>query len=153
MADGSSMGGFPGLSDLVSNLKNAVVNLSHLNSSLQSTLVNLVAINTSVASGVLDLAAINTSVIALNTSILSSFPRISGTFTLANATITVVTQPLVGATWKVAFVPTNATGALTQRTQGLFVSAVTAGSSFSVSTQSNSALGTETFEYIGFNPS
>ena len=104
--------------DLVSNLKNAVLQAGQIASAIQN-----------------------------------SFPRVSGTFTLSAATVTIVTQPSVGATWKVSFVPTNATGALTLRTQGLFVSAVTAGSSFSVSTQSNSALGTETFSYIGFNPS
>ena len=111
-------GFFGGLVDLVSNLKNVVVNLSHINTSIQN-----------------------------------AFPRISGTFTLANATVTVVTQPAVGASWRMSFVPTNATGALTQRTNGLFHSATVASTSFSVSTQSGSAIGTETFEYIGFNPS
>ncbi len=179
MANGTSSmgGGLFGLSDLVSNLKNAVVNISHLNSSIQSTLVTLGGISTSMASGVLDLAAINTSLAAvggigtsiasgvidlaaistslaaINTSIVASFPRISGTFTLSAATVSVVTQTLVGATWKVAFTPTNGTAALTLFTKGLYVSAVTAGSGFSVSTYTTTAVGTETFEYIGFNPS
>lgn len=155
MADGTSSpgGGLFGLSDLVSNLKNAVVNLAHLNSSIQSTLVTIGAINTAIQTGVSDLAAISTALVAINTSIVASFPRISGTFTLANATVTVVTQPAVGATWKVAFTPTNATATLTQYTKGLYVSAVTAGSGFSVSTYTTTAVGTETFEYIGFNPS
>ena len=154
--DPSTQGGqgfFGGVVDLVSNLKNVVVNLSHLNSSLQSSMVAVNAINTTVQSAVVDLIAINTSLLAISTAILTSFPRISGTFTLGNATVTVVTQPAVAASWKVTWQATNATGALTERTQGLFLSAVTAGSGFSVSTQSGSAIGTETFEYIGFNPS
>lgn len=87
------------------------------------------------------------------TAILQTFPRISGTFTLANATLSPVTNPSVDASFVVSFTPTNATGALTQRTNGLFLQAVTAGSGFVISTQSGSAIGTETFQYIGFNPS
>jgi hypothetical protein len=141
------------IDDLVSNLKNAVSNISHLNSSLQSTLTTLIAVSTSLASGTLDLVAINTSLIAINTAILTSFPRISGTFTLANATLSPVTNNQVRASFVVAWSPTNATAALTERTNGLFLQAVTAGSGFVVSTQSGSAIGTETFQYIGFNPS
>jgi hypothetical protein len=80
------------------------------------------------------------------------FPRTIGSFTLANATVTVVTQPAVKANSVVELMPTNATAALTQRTQGLFVSAYTAGTSFSLSTQSGSATGAETFQYIVVNP-
>jgi hypothetical protein len=82
-----------------------------------------------------------------------AFPRINGTFTLSNATVTVVTQPSIAASGIVLFTPKNATAALTQRTSGLFVSAVTAGVSFSISTQSGSALGSEIFSYICINPS
>lgn len=80
------------------------------------------------------------------------FPRTIATFTLSNATVTVVTQPAVLANAKVFFTPTNATAALLLRTQGLFHSASTAGVSFSLSTQSGSAAGTETFEYVVINP-
>lgn len=94
-------------------------------------------------------------VIAINavaSAILSSFPQVGGTFTLANATVTVVTQSQIGVNSKVFFTPTNATGTLTQRTAGLYHSTNTAGSSFSVSTQTGLALGTETFEYLVFGP-
>lgn len=85
--------------------------------------------------------------------ITNAFPRVNGTFTLSNATTTVVTQPSVGASARVFITPTNATAALLQRTSGLFHSATVAGASFSISTQSGTAAGTETFEYILINPS
>lgn len=83
----------------------------------------------------------------------NAFPRINGTFTLGGGTTTVVTQPSIAASGIPMFVPTNATAALTQRTGGLYVSAVTAGVSFSISTQSGTTFGTETFKYIVINPS
>ncbi len=78
---------------------------------------------------------------------------VSGTFTLSNATTTVVTQTAVKANSVLTgLTPTNATAALTQRTAGIYHSANTVGASFSVSTQSGSATGTETFEYTLFTP-
>lgn len=94
-------------------------------------------------------------VIALNaiaTAILASFPQVGGTFTLSNATVTVVTQPLIAANSKVFFTPTNGTAALTLRTQGLYHATNTAGLSFSVSTQTGLAIGSESFEYLVFGP-
>ena len=85
--------------------------------------------------------------------IQNTFPRISGTFTMANATLSPVTNNQVKASFVVGLTATNATGALTYRTNGLFLQAVTAGSGFVISTQSGSAIGTETFSYIGFSPS
>lgn len=76
-----------------------------------------------------------------------------GTLQLSNATTTVVTQPDTTADSFIALTATNATAALTQRSNGLFVSARTAGASFSLSTQSGQAAGTETFSYIVWNPS
>ena len=81
------------------------------------------------------------------------FPRIVGTFTLAAATTTVVTQPATAANSVVLLTPTNGTAALTARTLGLFQSANTPGASFSISTQGGAAAGTETFSYIMVNPS
>ena len=78
---------------------------------------------------------------------------VGGTFTLTNATTTVVTQTAVKANSVLALTPTNATAALTQRSQGIYHSANAVGASFSVSTQNGSALGTETFEYLLFSPS
>ncbi len=77
---------------------------------------------------------------------------VGGTFTLTNATTTVVTQTAVAANSILSLTPTNATAALTVRTQGLYHSASTTGASFSISTQSGSATGTETFEYLLFTP-
>lgn len=87
---------------------------------------------------------------ALNSTIQLHFPVVSGTFTLANATVTVVTQPAIAANSKVFFTPTNAAGALTMATFGLFHATNTAATSFSVSTQGGSATGTEQFEYVVF---
>lgn len=78
---------------------------------------------------------------------------VGGTFTLAAATTTVVAQPAVKANSIVTLTPTNATAALTQRTSGIYHSANSVGASFSVSTQSGSASGAETFEYLVFTPS
>jgi hypothetical protein len=81
------------------------------------------------------------------------FPRIVGTFTLAAATVTVVTQPATAANSVLIPFATNGTAALTVRSLGLFHSANTPGASFSVSTQGGAAAGSETFEYILVNPS
>ncbi len=110
-----------------------------INSTLKGIVVNLAG----------EVAAMN----AVATAILATFPRTNGTFTLANATVTVVTQPATRANSIVVFTPTNNTAALTLRTQGLFHSTNTTGVSFQLSTQVNSALGTETFEYLLFTPS
>src|SRR5215469_5289861 len=78
---------------------------------------------------------------------------VGGTFTLSNATTTTVTQTAIKANSIISLTPTNATAALTQRTQGIYHSANSVGASFSVSTQSGSAVGSETFEYTVFTPS
>lgn len=89
----------------------------------------------------------------INTTLQNTFPRINGTFTLSAGTTTVVTQSSIAASGIPLLMATNATAALTVRTAGLYVSAVTAGASFSVSTQNGTAVGTETFKYIVVNPS
>jgi hypothetical protein len=76
---------------------------------------------------------------------------IGGSFTLSNATVTVVPQPAILAGSVVIPYPTNATAALTERTAGLYVSNFTVGTSFSVSTQTGVAVGSETFSYVLFN--
>ncbi len=78
---------------------------------------------------------------------------VGGTFTLSNATTTVVSQANVQAGSIIIPFATNATAALTMRTNGLYISARTAASTFSISTQNGSALGTETFGYVIFTPS
>jgi hypothetical protein len=89
----------------------------------------------------------------LNTTLQAVFPRTVGSFTLAAGTTTTVTQPSIKANADVALTPTNATAALTQRSAGLFLSAITPGASFAVSTQNGTAQGSETFTYIVVNPS
>lgn len=81
----------------------------------------------------------------------NAFPRINGTFTLSNATTTVINQPSVGANAVISFAPTNAAAALLQRTAGVYHSATVAGTSFSISTQSGSAAGGEIFSYYVLN--
>lgn len=86
------------------------------------------------------------------TAIVGAFPRINGTFTLSAATTTNVTQASIAANGLVFFSPTNATAALIVRTNGLFVSLVTSGVGFQLSTQSGSATSGGTFSYIVLNP-
>jgi hypothetical protein len=82
----------------------------------------------------------------------NAFPRVSGTFTLANATVTAITQPGIVANGFPIWAPTNAAAALIERTAGLYVASVTAGTGFSMSTQTGTAQGTETFSYVLYNP-
>lgn len=82
-----------------------------------------------------------------------AFPRINGTFTLSAGTTTVVTQAQIAANGIVIPFAKNAAAALVVRTAGLYQSAVTSGAGFSMSTQSGTAAGTETFSYIVINPS
>lgn len=95
--------------------------------------------------GVTNLAAINQTLQAI-------FPRVNGTFTLAAATTTNVTQPNIVALSQVFFTPTNAAAALVMRTNGLFHATNTAGASFTLSTQAGSATAGATFEYFVINP-
>ena len=79
------------------------------------------------------------------------FPRIVGSFTLAAQTTTVVAQVAITANSHVYPQATNTSAALLQRTSGLFISALNPGVSFSISTQSGAAAGTETFNYFVVN--
>ncbi len=133
--------------DVNSTLKNIVTNVGLEAKAAGAISTALLSTN---ASALLAFAALGTTIASAITAV---FPRIGGTFTLANATLTVVTQPATQANAIVSLTATNGTAALTQRTQGLFLSTRTAGASFTLSTQSGSAIGTETFQYILFNPS
>lgn len=90
---------------------------------------------------------------AINSTLMSVFPRITGSFTLVNATTTIVAQPAVLANSIVIPVATNSAAALTARSAGIYLSALNPGVSFSISTQNGSATGTETFSYIVVSPS
>ncbi len=78
---------------------------------------------------------------------------VSGSFTLTGGTTTVVSQSSVTANSVIVFSPTNSSAVLTQNAGGLYISARTAASTFSVSTRSGTTLGSETFNYTLFNPS
>ena len=90
---------------------------------------------------------------SINQTLLKLLPRITGSFTFSAATTTIVTQPAVAANSLVFAMPTNATAALIVRTNGLFVSTLTPGASFTLSTQAGSATSGGTFQYIVINPS
>lgn len=87
----------------------------------------------------------------LTLAIQNMLPRVAGTFTMSNATTTVVAQPSISANAVVIPFALNASAALLQRTAGLYQSASTAGVGFSISTQSGSAAGGEIFSYIAIN--
>jgi hypothetical protein len=76
-----------------------------------------------------------------------------GTFTLAAAASTTVSNTSVRASSFIVFVPTNAAaGTLMQGTKSLYRSTVNAGTSFVVATaDGGSAAGTETFSYAVVN--
>ena len=73
---------------------------------------------------------------------------------MAAAATTPVTQPAITASSKVLLEPTNAAAAtLMGSVKSLYVSALTAGTGFTVATASGgNAAGTETFNYIVSNP-
>lgn len=70
-----------------------------------------------------------------------------GTFTLSAGASTTVAQPMIQSNSTVSLTPTNAAATNLQRTSGLYVSAIVAGTSFTVTTGTGSAAGTETFSY------
>lgn len=132
--------------DINSTLKGIVTNISNEVAAVQA--LGTAVVSAQNGGNSLLVIAIN----AVASAVLASFPQVGGTFTLANATVTVVTQTLIAVNSKVFFTPTNATAALTLRTQGLYHATNSAGTSFSVSTQTGAALGTEQFEYLVFGP-
>lgn len=77
------------------------------------------------------------------------FPRVAGTFTLAAAATTTVPQPATLSTSNIALTPLNAAAAtLMGSNKSLYISARTAGASFTVATASGAAAaGTENFGY------
>jgi hypothetical protein len=71
-----------------------------------------------------------------------------GTVTLAAAASTTVTQPAVKSNSVIQLTPTNAAAAtLMGSNKSVYVSAIVAGASFTLTTASSTAAGTETFNY------
>lgn len=104
------------------------------------------------------MATLQSGVVAINrlvTTLMNIWPRITGTFTLAAAPTTTVTQPGIKSTSLVVLTPTNAAAAtLMGGVKSLYVSALAPGTSFTVATANGTnAAGTETFSYAVFNPS
>lgn len=91
---------------------------------------------------------------SIQNTLLGVFPRVFGTFTLAAAATTTVTQPAVKANSIILWMPTDASaGTLQGSAKSLYVSTITPGASFVVSTASGgSAAGTETFNYVIYSP-
>ena len=149
---GGQLGG--SLADLVSNVKNCVTNISALNTSVQSATVAIqsatLTLQTTLQSTSL---ALTTAVFNVATAIISSFPRINGSFTFSAATTTVVSQGSIAANSIVVPFATNATAALIVRSNGLFHLSNQPTTSFTMSTQVNSAPSGGTFNYIVINPS
>ena len=138
---------------IVANLSSEVAALQALTTTLGSTSSNIVvAINALTTTMGSTSANLVTAVNAVASAVIAAFLPATGSFTLANATVTVVSQSAVQTNSVVFFTPTNATAALTVRTAGLYWSNTTTGTSFSVSTQTGSAIGTETFKYVVITP-
>lgn len=89
----------------------------------------------------------------LTAAIQAIFPRIAGSLTLANATTTVVAQTGITATSRVFLQPTSSTAAALVAAPGLYISTTTVGASFTISTVSGTAAGTETLNYFVINTS
>ena|ERR1700677_4469181 len=95
----------------------------------------------------------NANTLTLISAIQSVFPRITGSFTLAAAATTTVTQPEITATSVVLPFPTNAAAAtLMGSAKALYIKTLTPGASFTVETaNAANAVGSETFSYIVAN--
>jgi hypothetical protein len=90
-----------------------------------------------------------TSLSKIALALTNAFPTIvSGNITLSAATTTVVSQTGTVATSIVLLSATNTSAASTVLFNGVYISAIVAGTSFSVSTLNNPAGGNETFSYV-----
>ena len=91
----------------------------------------------------------------LRDAILTTFPRITGTFTLAASATNTIPNTSVTSTSVIMLMPTSADAATLMASAGsLYISALTSGASFAVTT-ANAGVppGTCTFSYILVNPS
>jgi hypothetical protein len=97
-------------------------------------------------------------VVAINgwtQALLSVWPRTTGSFTLAAAATTTVSQQNIKSTSVIMLTATNATAAtLMGSAKALYIVSRTPGTGFVVGTASAAAAaGTETFDYAIFSPS
>lgn len=114
---------------------------------LQGGNINLEDVVTQLAMGVRATMQLNETLKALT--------RLSGgSFTMANAATKVVADPNVTASSYIILQATNSHAAdLQAGAKALYISAKTAGTSFTVATQDgNAAVGDEEFDYIIYNP-
>lgn len=97
---------------------------------------------------------INKNISKLIEAVQGIFPRVTGSFTMANAASKVVTETGVRANSIILLQDTNAAaGTLQAGANRIYPSAKTAGASFTVATAGGgAAAGTETFDYIIVNP-
>lgn len=73
---------------------------------------------------------------------------ISGSFTMTTGVATfVVAQPAVQAQSTISLTALNSDGAAAQRTNGIYISTVTPGTSFTISTQTGTVSGSPQFSY------
>jgi hypothetical protein len=84
----------------------------------------------------------------------TSFPRILGSFTMTATVTLAVPAPTITASGNVTITPRNAAAATLQSgPKALYVSAITAGTGFTVATaDATTAAGTEIFSYAVTNP-
>lgn len=97
---------------------------------------------------------LSAAIVQLNTTLGLVLPRVFGSFTLAAAATTTVLNAKVAANSRINLMPTNAAaGTIMGSTKSLYVSARSAGVSFTVATASGiAAAGSETFEYEIITP-
>jgi hypothetical protein len=107
--------------------------------------------------GSLVITTLQNGVVAINSlvqAIKNVFPTVTGSFTLAAAASTVVTQPAIRATSVIQLSATNAAAATLQGSAKALYYTLTPGTGFTVFTaNAGAAAGSETFSYSIFNPS
>ena len=97
---------------------------------------------------------LSAAIVQLNATLGLVLPRVFGSFTLAAAATTTVTNSKVAANSIIVLMPTNAAaGTLMGSAKSLYISARSAGVSFTVATAAGTnAAGSETFDYQIINP-
>lgn len=95
-----------------------------------------------------------TALTAIATAITNTWPRVTGSFTCGAAATTVVSETDVTVNSLIFLSPTNAAaGTLQGSVESLYISAISAGVSFTVATAAGTAAGgTETFDYMIVEP-